>query len=427
MPRDDGLLYDLLRKDTQFAALGLDVLCGKDSTYQRHAVHAGALELQNVLLVDAANGYHRHIHGVADVQQGLPGHLAHVRLGVGGKYRAYAKVVRAVRHSVQRFLHRVGGNADHHTVAHALAHLCGSHIVLPHMDALGVALQGHLHVIVDEQRHTVLLAQGVDLLTEESVRPYLHSRILGHPLYVYSELGSTNNTCKTLVRDHARHGTVVAANCQTAGKGRRGRTWESPADQNIYMSLLLRPEIAPVKAPMLTLVMAYAAAMALRECTGLDVQIKWPNDLVINGKKICGILTEMSTEAEWIRYVIVGIGINVNMDGFPGELGKTATSLKLELGRGVKRSPLVAAVMNAFEKYYALFEKAGDLSGLVDTYNLWSANTGRQVRVLDPAGEYQGEALGIDSQGALLVKCSEGEVKSVISGEVSVRGVYGYV
>ena len=140
-----------------------------------------------------------------------------------------------------------------------------------------------------------------------------------------------------------------------------------------------------------------------------------------------GILTEMSTEAEWIRYVIVGIGINVNMDGFPGELGKTATSLKLELGRGVKRSPLVAAVMNAFEKYFALFEKAGDLSGLVDTYNRWSANTGRQVRVLDPAGEYQGEALGIDSQGALLVKCSEGEVKSVISGEVSVRGVYGYV
>ena len=113
--------------------------------------------------MDAANSYHRHIHGVADVQQGLPGHLAHVRLGVGGKYRAYAKVVRAVRHSVQRFLHRVGRNADHHTLAHALAHLCGGHIVLPHMDALGVALQGHLHVIVDEQRHTVLLAQGVDL------------------------------------------------------------------------------------------------------------------------------------------------------------------------------------------------------------------------------------------------------------------------
>ena len=153
MPRDDSLLYDLLRKGTQLTALGLDVLCGKDGTYQRHTVHAGALELQNVLLVDAANGYHRHIHGVADVQQGLPGHLAHVRLGVGGKYRAYAKVVCTVRHSVQRFLYRVGRNADHHAVAHALAHLCGCHIVLPHMDALGVALQCHaegIHVGQDD-------------------------------------------------------------------------------------------------------------------------------------------------------------------------------------------------------------------------------------------------------------------------------------
>ena len=174
MPRDDSLLYDLLRKGTQLPALGLDVLCGKDGTYQRHAIHASALELQDVLLVDAADGHHRHVHGVADVQQCLPGHLAYVRLGVGGKYRANAKVVRAVRHSVQRFLYRVGRYADHHALAHALAHLCGGHIVLPHMDALGVALQGHLHVIVDEQRHTVLLAQGVDAdvadkVTEENL------------------------------------------------------------------------------------------------------------------------------------------------------------------------------------------------------------------------------------------------------------------
>ena len=113
----------------------------------------------------------------------------------------------------------------------------------------------------------------------------------------------------------APHGTLVAAGQQSAGKGRRGRTWESPADQNIYMSLLLRPtKILPVKAPMLTLVMAYAAAMAIRECTGLDVQIKWPNDLVINGKKICGILTEMSTEIDYINYVVIGIGINTNAE-----------------------------------------------------------------------------------------------------------------
>ena len=113
--------------------------------------------------MDATDGYHRHIHGVADVQQGLPGHLAHVRLGVGGEHCANAKVVCTVRHSVQRFLYRVGGYADHYTVAHALAHLSSGHILLSHMDALGVALQCYLNVIVDEQRHTVLLAQGVNL------------------------------------------------------------------------------------------------------------------------------------------------------------------------------------------------------------------------------------------------------------------------
>ena len=271
------------------------------------------------------------------------------------------------------------------------------------------------------------LAQGVDLLTEESVRPYLHSRILGHPLYVYSELGSTNNTCKTLVRDHARHGTVVAANCQTAGKGRRGRTWESPADQNIYMSLLLRPEIAPVKAPMLTLVMAYAAAMALRECTGLDVQIKWPNDLVINGKKICGILTEMSTEIDYINYVVIGIGINTNIEQFPEELKQTATSLRIEAGHSIRRSPLIAAIMRWFEKAYAEFMKTEDLSGIQKAYNELLVNCGREVRVLEPKGEWQAEALGINNGGELLVRKADGSETAVYAGEVSVRGIYGYV
>lgn len=271
------------------------------------------------------------------------------------------------------------------------------------------------------------LVQGADVITRAELVSSLDSAWAGSNLVYYDSTDSTNTRARQLAEQGAPHGTLVVADSQTAGKGRCGRHWEAPDGTGIWMTLILRPELEPQRASMLTLVTALAVADAIRGLTGLEAAIKWPNDIVCGGKKVVGILTEMSTEAEWIRYVIVGIGINVNMDGFPGELGKTATSLKLELGRGVKRSPLVAAVMNAFEKYYALFEKAGDLSGLVDTYNRWSANTGRQVRVLDPAGEYQGEALGIDSQGALLVKCSEGEVKSVISGEVSVRGVYGYV
>lgn len=140
-----------------------------------------------------------------------------------------------------------------------------------------------------------------DILSREEIVSQIDTVWAGKNVHYFTETDSTNIQAKRMGDQGAPHGTLAAAGQQTAGKGRRGRTWESPADQNIYMSLLLRPEIAPVKAPMLTLVMAYAAAMALRECTGLDVQIKWPNDLVINGKKICGILTEMSTEIDYIN------------------------------------------------------------------------------------------------------------------------------
>ena len=193
------------------------------------------------------------------------------------------------------------------------------------------------------------------------------------------------------------------------------------------MSLLLRPEIAPVKAPMLTLVMAYAAAMALRECTGLDVQIKWPNDLVINGKKICGILTEMSTEIDYINYVVIGIGINTNIEQFPEELKQTATSLRIEAGHSIRRSPLIAAIMRWFEKAYAEFMKTEDLSGIQKAYNELLVNCGREVRVLEPKGEWQAEALGINDGGELLVRKVDGSETAVYAGEVSVRGIYGYV
>ena len=157
------------------------------------------------------------------------------------------------------------------------------------------------------------LAQGVDLLTEESVRPYLHSRILGHPLYVYSELGSTNNTCKTLVRDHARHGTVVAANCQTAGKGRQGRTFVSPAGSGLYFSMILSEAVSLQDAPLLTACAAVAAARAIDALYGTQMQIKWVNDLYLDGKKCCGILTEggVSLESGKLEHAIIGIGINV--------------------------------------------------------------------------------------------------------------------
>jgi len=178
---------------------------------------------------------------------------------------------------------------------------------------------------------------------------------------------------------------------------------------------------------MVTLVAALAVYDGIKNVTGLNAGIKWPNDIVANGKKLCGILTEMSAELEGIHYVVVGIGINVNMDEFPEEVRQTATSLLLETGEKVRRSRLVSAIMEAFERYYEEFISQGDLSGLISVYNKHMVNTGKEVKILDRSGDYIGTALGINEKGELLVEVQPGEVRHVISGEVSVRGIYGYV
>ena len=254
----------------------------------------------------------------------------------------------------------------------------------------------------------------------------LKTRWAARNLRCYDEVDSTNLEMIRLAKEGAPHGTLVVADSQSAGKGRLGRKWVSPKGTGIWMSILLRPDIAPQSASMLTLVAALAVVKGIDCETGLPVQIKWPNDVVLGGRKLCGILTEMSTEAGAIRYVVPGIGVNVNMTEFPPEVSETATSLRLELGREIEREPLIARMMEAFEGYYEKFLKTQDLAGLTEEYNRRSVNLGRQVKVLDPAGNFQGEAMGIASQGSLLVKMADGQVCQVISGEVSVRGVYGY-
>lgn len=193
------------------------------------------------------------------------------------------------------------------------------------------------------------------------------------------------------------------------------------------MSLLLRPKLEPAKAPMLTLVMALSAAEAIEECVGLPVQIKWPNDIVINGKKIVGILTEMSTEVDYINHVVIGVGINVNIGDFPSEIQKTASSLCTEAGHPVKRAPIIAAILKKFERYYEEFLDSGDLSPLQEAYNHMLVNCGREVRILGEREEYTAKALGINSAGELLVCRKDGREEAIYAGEVSVRGVYGYV
>ena len=272
-----------------------------------------------------------------------------------------------------------------------------------------------------------ILKGSADVLSKEELESTIHTKWAGANVVFFEETVSTNNEIRSLAEQGAPHGTLAVAEQQLGGKGRRGRVWTSPAGVGIWMSMLLRPQIDPLAASMLTLVMALAAKKGIEISTGLKSEIKWPNDLVLNKKKICGILTEMSTEDECIRYVITGIGINVNIDEFPGELAETATSLKLEKGENIRRSPVISAVAEAFEEYYDIFLETCDMSILKEEYNRELANTNREVMVLDPKGQYEGTALGIDNEGSLLVKKKDGTVASVISGEVSVRGIYGYV
>lgn len=272
-----------------------------------------------------------------------------------------------------------------------------------------------------------LLKGGVDVLSKEEIESGLHTRWAAANIVYFDKTDSTNTQAKILAEAGAPHGTLVVADQQVGGKGRRGRSWVSPAGVSISMSILLRPEIPSASASMLTLVMALAAAEGIRKSTGLEAVIKWPNDLVVNKKKICGILTEMSTELTEIQYVIPGIGINVNQTEIPEELRATGTSLYLEAGRKFNRSRIIAATMESFEKYYDRFIETADMTGLMEEYNARLVNLGNEVCVLAPSGEFRGIAEGISKTGGLIVRLPDGTKTEVISGEVSVRGVYGYV
>lgn len=260
----------------------------------------------------------------------------------------------------------------------------------------------------------------------EELQHIQHTKWAGTKLVHYKETDSTNTQAKSLAEEGYPHGTVVMADRQRAGRGRSGRLWESSKEEGLCMTLLLRPEIAPNAASMLTLVAAMAVTKAIRRLTELPVQIKWPNDIVLHGKKICGILTEMSTETDHINYVVVGIGINVANESFPEEIRDTATSLFLESGKCLERMKLLEAICQEFESYYDLFCQTCDLTNIQGEYEDYLVNRDRQVRVLDPKEPFVGIAKGITKTGELIVATEDGE-QSVSSGEVSVRGIYGYV
>lgn len=277
------------------------------------------------------------------------------------------------------------------------------------------------------QNRGYLLAAAPDVVSASELESRMRTRVMGRRLLYLEEVDSTNLEAKRQAEQGAPEGLLVVAGKQEQGRGRRGRGWESPAGTNIFMTLLLRPSFAPGQASMLTLVMALAVARAIGDVSGLPVGIKWPNDIVVNKKKVVGILTELAMETDYIQYLVCGVGINVNQESFPEAIQNTATSLFLEGGRKLNRADLIESAMEYFETYYGIFCRSKDLEGLAGEYNELLVNVNARVRVLDPKGEYEGVSQGINRLGELLVERDDGTRENVFAGEVSVRGIYGYV
>lgn len=271
------------------------------------------------------------------------------------------------------------------------------------------------------------LAQSEEIFGRYELESRMDTRWAGHPVVFCDVLDSTNIRAKTEAEQGASHGTLVVADMQTAGRGRRGRSWSSPAGTNAYFTLILKPDFEPDRASMLTLVMAMAVAEGIVETCGAKVYIKWPNDIVISGKKVCGMLTELSVQQDYIQHVVIGAGVNVGLQEFVPEIADTATCLEQECARKISRTELIVHIMKAFEKYYDSFLETLDFSSLKEAYNERLVNCGREVRVMDPKGEYTGISKGINASGELLVELPDGSERSVYAGEVSVRGIYGYV
>jgi len=271
---------------------------------------------------------------------------------------------------------------------------------------------------IDAVPHLGYRLKGIpDKMLPDEIQYELGTSVIGKTVYTYMRTASTNTLAYTLAEQGAKEGTVVIAEQQEKGKGRLGRTWASPPG-GIYLSCVMKPNIAPKGIQAFTLVTAISVVDAIAEVTGLSAQIKWPNDVIINGKKISGILTEMKAEIDRIDFIIVGIGINVN--AAERSLPSTATSLRNEHGERIMRLDVVRALIRNLEREYNIFKEHG-LKELRGRLRSLSATLGRQIRVTSYNTVYEGLAVDIDDEGALLVKSSDGKVHRIISGDVSLR------
>lgn len=264
------------------------------------------------------------------------------------------------------------------------------------------------------------LVRVPDLVTSSEILQNLRTRRIGQHVISVQEVDSTNLLAAKLADRGEPDGTLVIAELQTGGKGRRGRSWFSPAGTGIWMSLILRPSLPMAQAPLITLIAAVAVSQALTEITGCMAGIKWPNDILFEGKKCCGILTEMSMESDEINYVILGIGVNVNQQAadFPEEIAARATSLGIVSGSQFRRSEVVQLILERFESVYDRFLAEGSFAPIRELWIKQSITIGKQVSAQTPRGVIQGTAVGLDDMGALMVRDGAGNLQKIYSADI---------
>ena len=268
------------------------------------------------------------------------------------------------------------------------------------------------------------LIASPDILTEAEILSGMTTEVMGRHVYYYDCLGSTNDQARMLAEQGAPDGSLVVAETQNTGKGRMGRAFFSPEGSGIWMSLILKPDIPPMDASMITLLGAMAV-QEMMERFGLESGIKWPNDLVIDHRKTTGILTEMSAGPDVVNYIVIGIGINVNMKEFPEELKETAISMAMASGQTYHRAEIIRRVMQYFEVNYRQFLKEGNLAFLKKKYDASLIHLNKEISIHEIRRVWRGISRGINDIGELIVSV-DGEETTVRSGEVSIRGVYGY-
>ena len=277
--------------------------------------------------------------------------------------------------------------------------------------SLGIEIKGY-------PRSGYRLQKLPDILAPSLIRPELGEIEIGHRIIHYFRADSTNSLALARAAGGEPHGTVVVAEEQTAGRGRLGRTWYSEKSSGIYVSVILRPPMSPTAAPVLTLMAGVAAQRAVSSTTGLAVDIRWPNDLLVKGRKVCGILTEMNAELDRLHAIVLGIGINVNHTQMPVGLKDIATSLRIEAGRPLSRAHILVALLKELDKHYHLLLEAGN-QVLIERFAAASSFAqGKRVRVVTGSGEFLATTVGVDSRGALRVRHEDGQEESLLSGEV---------